>query len=218
MIPANEWWEILQNYSVSVFPAQALFYVLAIGVLTVFFLKSEEIANRVIKGYFVLAFGWIGIVFFLLLGKKLPAHNAQTFLFLSLSMLFAIDYFCNTIQFKLPPVGWRRTAMIVGFGLVMAYPLVGILQGRPSSKWIIPGTFPCPTTAMALVFMATMFPIRRRWLYMITMCLMLIWAIPFPIMIQIPQFGVYEDGIMLAIGTYSLLMMVLNWKKVRDEK
>ncbi len=219
MIPANEWWSNLQNYSVTVFPSQILFYILAIGMLAVFFQKPNKITNRVIKGFFVLAFGWIGIVFFLLLGQKLPAHNAQSFLFLLLSVLFALDLFTNTSQFIMPQAGWRRTATIIGFGFVMvAYPLIGILQGHPASKWIIPGTFPCPTTALALVFMASTFPVRNRWLYLITSSLLLVWAIPFPIMIQIPKFGVYEDGILVAMGIYSIIMLIINWKRTGGER
>jgi len=217
MIPANEWWAILQNYSVSVFPAQILFYLLAIGVLGVFFRHPGIIANRVVKGFLALVFGWIGVVFFLIHGQGLPAHNAQVFLFLSLSVSFFIDLLIDNNQFLLHSTGWRRTATLIGFGLVMfVYPLIGLLLGHPASKWIIPGTFPCPTTALALIFMSTTFPIKRQWLYLITLGLLLIWAIPFPIMIQIPQFGVYEDGVMLAAGIYALIVLPLNWKKSKD--
>ncbi|MBU0512902.1 MAG: hypothetical protein KJ638_14540 [Chloroflexi bacterium] len=214
MISANEWWAVLQNYSLSIFPTQIVFYLLAVAMLAVFFTQHETSANRVIKGGFVLAFGWIGIVFFLLLGQELPAHNAQAFLFLSLSVLFAVDFFTNTYQFSMPRAGWQQTLTMIGFGLVMAYPLFGILLGRPASRWIIPGTFPCPTVALALVFMATMLPSRNRWLYLITLGLLLLWAIPFPIMIQIPQFGVYEDSIMLLMGLYSLGMLIRNWRLI----
>jgi hypothetical protein len=34
-------------------------------------------------------------------------------------------------------------------------------------------------------------------------------------MIQIPQFGVYEDGIMLAMGLYALVMLIINWGRSR---
>jgi len=214
MISTNGWWAALQNYSLSIFPTQIVFYLLAVVMLVVFFTQQGTIANRVIKGGFVLAFGWIGIVFFLLLGQEFPAHNAQAFLFLSLSALFAIDSFANTYQFSMPRAGWRKTLTIAGFGLVMAYPLFAIFLGRPASHWIIPGTFPCPTVALALVFMATTFPSRNRWLYLITLGLLLLWAVPFPIMIQIPQLGVYEDSIMLLMGLYSSGMLIRNWKRI----
>jgi len=119
----------------------------------------------------------------------------------------------------MPGNRWQRIATKVGFALILGvYPLIALLQGRPFSQWIIPGTFPCPTTALALVFMATTSSARRRWLYLVTVCLLLIWAVPFPIMIQIPRFGVYEDSIMLAIGIYSLIMLIANARKAKREK
>jgi len=216
VIPANEWWAIIQNYSESVYPAQILFYLLIVVALAVFLRQPGKIANRVVKGLLALVFGWIGLIFFLIRGQGLPAHNAQAFLFLSLSVCFLIDLLTDNTQFLLHPSGWRRTVTLIGFGLVMlVYPLTGFLLGHPASRWIIPGTFPCPTTALALIFMVTTFPDRLRWLYLVTLCLLLVWAIPFPIMIQIPQFGVYEDGIMLATGIYALILLPINWKKSR---
>ena len=218
MIPPNEWWSIIHNYGSTVFPAQIVFYLAAIGALVMFFRRPGLTADRVIKGFIAFSFGWIGSVFFLLLGQKLPAHNAQSFLFLSLSALFVLDLLTGNSRFIMPETGWKRTATMVGFALTLgAYPLFALLQGRPFSKWIIPGTFPCPTTALALVFMATTFPTRRRWLYLVTVCFLLIWAVPFPIMIQIPRFRVYEDSIMLATGIYSLIMLVVNARRARGE-
>lgn len=54
---------------------------------------------------------------------------------------------------------------------------------------------------------------RRRWLYFVTLGFLLLWAIPFPIAIQIPQFGAYEDGIMVATGVLALLTLVVNWRR-----
>jgi hypothetical protein len=218
MIPVNEWWAVLQNYNQTIFPAQIIFYLLAVAVLILFNRGDEKVANRVVKGFFVLAFAWIGIMFFLVLGQNLPAHNIQAILFLSLSVLFAVDLFTDTTRFSIPPTPLRRILTLAGFGLILAYPLVSILLGRPPAKWIIPGTFPCPTTALVLIFMATTFPTRRRWLYTITLGLLLIWAVPFPIMIQIPKFGVYEDSIMLAAGIYSLIVYVIYWVKITRKR
>jgi len=210
MIPANEWWAVLQNYNETIFPAQIALYLLAAGVAGIFIWKPGEVASHLAKGYFALAFGWIGIVFFLALGQELPAHNAQAFLFLSLAGLFSLDLVTNTSSFRMPGEGWRKTATLAGFGLALAYPLVGLLAGRPPSGWIIPGAFPCPTTALALIFMTTATLQKRRWLYLVTLGLLLLWAIPFPILIQIPQFGAYEDGIMVVLGVYALVGWLLR--------
>ena len=214
MLPTNEWWAVLQNYNLTIFPTQIVFYMLAVAMLVVFFTQQETIANRVIKGGFALAFGWIGVVFFLLLGQELPTYKPQAFLFLSLSVLFAMDSFTSTYRFSMPRAGWRKTLTLAGFGLVMAYPLLAIILGRSASQWIIPGTFPCPTVGLVLIFMATTFPAKHRWLYLLTMGLLLLWAIPFPIMIQLPKYGVYEDGIMLLTGLYSFGMLIKNWKLI----
>ncbi len=193
------------NINETIFPAQVVLYLLAAGVVAAFIRKPGESTSRLAKGFLALAFGWIGIIFFLAMGQKLPAHNAQAFLFLSLAGLFSLDAVTNTSLFSMPGEGWRKTVTLAGFGLSLAYPLVGLLSGRPASAWIIPGAFPCPTTALALVFMTTTFPPKRRWLYLLTMGLLLLWAIPFPILIQIPKFGAYEDGIMVVLGIYALL-------------
>jgi len=154
MIAPNEWWAVIQGYNLAIIPAQIMLYLLAVVVAGFFIWKPGEIASRLAKGFFALAFGWIGLVFFLMLGQKLPAHNAQAFLFLSLTALFTVELLANTSPFRMPDGGWRRTATLFGFGLALAYPLVGLLASRPPSGWIIPGAFPCPTTALALVFMA----------------------------------------------------------------
>ncbi len=133
MIPANEWWAVLQHYNETIFPAQVVLYMLAVGVVGFFIWRPGELASRLAKGYFALAFGWIGLGFFLVLGQKLPAHNAQAFLFLSLAGLFALDLVTNNSPFRMPDEGWRKTVTLAGFGLALAYPLGGLLAGRPLS-------------------------------------------------------------------------------------
>lgn len=208
MIPPDQWWSIIHHYSHSIYPAQVALYLLSITAMSIFILGKSLNTQRLVKGFFVLAFGWIGGVFFLVLGGELPAHNAQAFLFLSLSGLFAWDLLTGTTQLALPSLVWQRIAILGGLALVLVgYPLIGLSLGRPTSGWIIPGAFPCPTSALALVCLSSAsLPSRRRWLYFAMMGLLLLWAVPFPILIQIPQFGVYEDGIMLAVGLTSLLV------------
>jgi hypothetical protein len=138
----------------------------------------------------------------------------QAGLFLSIAACFLVDLLTNSNRFHLPTKGWRRTVPIIGFGLVLVmYPLTGFLMGRPANQWIVPGTFPCPTTALSLLFISTAIPRKNRWLYAVLFMQLLIWAIPFPIMIQIPKYGVYEDAIMLSAGIYNIFLMVLRLKK-----
>lgn len=67
MIPANEWWQIIQQYAAAIFPAQIIFYVLALIMVFQAVKHPGDRTTKLIKGYFILVFGWIAIVFFTLL-------------------------------------------------------------------------------------------------------------------------------------------------------
>lgn len=97
---------------------------------------------------------------------------------------------------------------LIGLAMI-GYPLAGLLHGHPLSKWLIPGSFPCPTTALALVFIANASPVWLHPLHWVTFGLLLPWAIPFPPLIQIPKFGVFENGIMLASGLFALAARIV---------
>jgi hypothetical protein len=92
--------------------------------------------------------------------------------------------------------------------LVFCYPLFGIAFGHHFASLIMPGTFPCPTTALGLLMLTTALPRVNKIAYI----LLLLWAIPFPPFIQIPKYGVYEDAIMFISGVYSLILLLRYWK------
>jgi hypothetical protein len=99
--------------------------------------------------------------------------------------------------------------------VVLCYPLFSMAFGHRFPRVIIPGTYPCPTTALGLLLLTMALPRVDKIVYI----LLLFWAIVFPPFIQIPKYGVYEDGIMLLVGLYSLVMLVKHWKihRVPDE-
>lgn len=211
---ADAWWKIIENYNLSVFPAQIILYLviaLAMGLLV--FQSKKALGIALVKLALAVTFAWIGIGFFLVLGRGFMAYGASAFLFLSLAVLFAVDIFAKTITFRIPDAGWQRLTTLAGFGLVLLYPAIGFFLGNPLSRLISPGAFPCPTVAFALLAMATVLPGRNRWLMYPILTLLAIWSIPFPIFIQIPRFGVYEDSIMLAAGLYSLTMQVIYYRR-----
>jgi hypothetical protein len=92
--------------------------------------------------------------------------------------------------------------------LVFCYPLFGIAFGQHFARLIVPGTFPCPTTALGLLMLTITLPRVDKIAYI----LLLLWAIPFPPFIQIPKYGVYEDAIMFVSGVYSLILLLRYWK------
>jgi hypothetical protein len=122
--------------------------------------------------------------------------------------LFAVDLFRQKMQFSLPPSGWRSYVTVVLLVLVFCSPLFSLALGRSSASLVIPGTIPCPTTALALLVLTTALPRVDKIAYI----LLLLWAIPFPPLTNVPIYGVYEDTIMFFCGVYSLIVLVRYWK------
>ena len=208
MLPANEWWGILGAYGAAVWPAQAVFFLAGLVATAFLFWSRKPISSLLMKLYLAVSFGWISLVFFLTLGKGLAGSVFFGALFLAVAILFALDLFRRKMDFHLPEVAWQKRLTLGLTAVVFCYPLISIALGRPLQETIVPGTLPCPTTALALVLLSTSLPRVDRVLYV----LLLFWAIPFAPFIQIPRYGVYEDTIMFGVGIYSLLMLIRNWK------
>jgi hypothetical protein len=112
------------------------------------------------------------------------------------------------MQFTIPSSRWQRYATLVLALLVFSYPAFGILRGHSVTGTIIPGTFPCPTTALALILLTTALPQVDKVIYL----LLLLCAIPFTPFFQIARYGVYEDTILLTTGIYALVLLIKNWR------
>lgn len=210
---AEEWWKILENYNVSIFPAQIFLHIIAIIVTVIFFIKPEKEANIILKVYLTASFAWIGIIFFLILGTGLEANSLSAFLFILVAVFFGIDIFRNRIEFMIPEMRREKILMVIFLLMAFLYPLIGYLIGHTYPRMIFLGTFPCSTTAFALTFLAFSVPKIDLKPYI----LLLIWAIPFPIFIQIPKFGVYEDSIMLAAGILAVVFLIRYRKQLSKE-
>ncbi|UCZ56376.1 DUF6064 family protein [Desulfurispirillum indicum] len=208
MLPANEWWEILGSYGANVWPAQAIFFLAAVLIALLVFLKPGSTSNTLVRLYLALSFGWIGVVFFLALGIGLKGSYFFGSLFIIVAVLFAVDVGKQKMDFRPPIAGWQRNLTVLFMILILCYPVFSLLFGHQFPRLIVPGTFPCPTTALALLLLTFSLPQVNKVIYII----LLFWAIPFPPLIQIPKYGVYEDTIMLSVGIYSLVMLLKNWK------
>ena len=212
MIPAQEWWSIIEAYGARIWPAQIVFYIVALLLMAWLLFKPGRIQSTCTKLYLTIAFAWIGIVFFLILAKDITGHSYGNYcfgsLFIIVSILFAVDLFRQKMQFSLPPSGWRTYATVVLLILVFCQPLFSIALGRSSASLVMPGTIPCPTTALGLLVLTTALPRVDKIAYI----LLLLWAIPFPPLINLPKYGVYEDTIMFFCGVYSLIVLVRYWK------
>jgi len=73
---------------------------------------------------------------------------------------------------------------------------------------MVPGTFPCPTTALGIIFLTTAITQVDKLIFF----LLLFLAIPFKPFIQILRYGVYEDVILFVSGIYGLILY-LRMKK-----
>jgi len=212
MIGAQKWWSIIEGYGAQIWPAQAVFYIAAILLTGWLFIKPGKVQSWLTKLYLSIAFAWNGVVFFLTLARDITGESYGNYffgsLFIIVSALFALDLFRHKMQFSLPANGWIRYTTITLITLVFCYPLFGIALGHDFPRLIVPGTFPCPTTALGLLFLTTALPRVDKIAYI----LLLLWAIPFPPFIQIPKYGVYEDAIMFLSGLYSLILLLKYWR------
>jgi hypothetical protein len=207
-----EFWRIMEAYSAQIWPIQIIFYVAAILLVGWLFLKPGRLQSSFVKLYLSIAFAWNGIMFYMILAKDMAGDSYGNYffgsVFIIVSVLFAVDLFRRKMQFSLPTVRWRKYATLVLMLLVFCYPLFGIAFGHRFTSLIIPGTFPCPTTALGLLLLTTALPQIDRIIYI----LLLFCAIPFTPFFQIARYGVYEDTILFTAGIYSLALLLTYWK------
>jgi hypothetical protein len=212
MVPRDEFWNVMEAYGNGIAPAQIFFYVAAILVVGWAFLKPGKLQILFVKLYLSVAFLWNGIVFYLMLAKDLAGDSYGNYFvgsaFIVVSALFAVDCFRQKMQFSLPTVRWERNTTLALLLLVFCYPLFGTALGHSLTGLLVPGTFPCPTVALALLLLTTALPQVDRIIYI----LLLLCAIPTTPFVQIARYGVYEDTILLATGIYSLIMLCRYWK------
>ena len=208
MIPAEKWWGIIGTYGSSIWPAQIISITIAIALVIYLFVMPGKKAKQFVRIYLSFSFAWIGIVFFIIQGKGLTGNYFFGALFTVVAILYVLDIYEKKMEFCLPKTGWRKYLTILLMMIIICYPLFGMAFGHYFPKLIIVGTHPCPTAAFALLLLTTALPQVNRIIYGV----LLFWAVPFPVFIQIPKFGVYEDSIMLGIGIYSLIILITNWR------
>lgn len=211
MITAKDWWGVLTNYNNQIFPLQFIVMGTAAVLLLFLYLKPCKITNALMKGFLSLANLWNGIMFFMILGTNLPSplRFIQGSLFIAIGIFLAIDVFTGKTELTWPHSKGVRTITVILLTLVAIYPIVGLLRGHTAVQLIYPGTVPCATTSLSLVLLSASLPKVNKIPYV----LLLIWAIPFAPLIQIPQFKVYEDSIMFIVGIYSLIALIISLRK-----
>jgi hypothetical protein len=210
MISREAFWRVLASYGARIVPAQIVLYAAAAMVVAWLAIGSGKRPQLLAKAFLGVAFAWNGIVFYLTLGSGMAGggHGNYIFgaIFILVSALFVVDLFRGRMRFTVPVSGWKRDTTWVLTLLVFCYPVFGMLRGHELAALIMPGTFPCPTTALGLLLLTTALPKVDRVIYV----LLLLCAIPFTPFFQIARYGVYEDSILLATGLYALVLLIMS--------
>jgi hypothetical protein len=211
VISRDEFWHVIEVYSAGIRPAQIVFYLSAILIVGWLYIKPGRLQSLFTKLYLSIAFAWLGIVFEFTLAKGMSGGTYGNYfvgsIFIVISGLFLVDIFRQKMQFSPAAVEWQRNITLGLLLLVFSYPLLGIAFGHRFSHLIMPGTYPCPTTALGLLLVSTAFPQVNKTIYI----LLLICAIPFT-PLYIARYGVYEDAILFTTGIYGLVLLLLHWK------
>jgi len=205
MLQKQDWWEVISNYNISIFPLQFILLGLGIATFLAFVLSPRRLWAIALKGYLIVTNLWTAFIFFLWPGRGFssPLGEAQGGLFIVISLLLIYDLIANRTELDFPREGFKRILALITLVAIFLYPLWGFLAGQEATRFIYPGTFPCPNTALALFLVITARSRKNPLLYF----LLLLWAVPFPPLVQIPKYGVYEDGIMLVLGLVMLFLL-----------
>jgi hypothetical protein len=203
----------MEAYGTGIRPAQIVFYIPGILLVGWLLLKPGRVQTLLTKLYLSIAFAWNAVVFYMILAKDIAGDSYSNcvfgFVFIVVSVLFAIDLVRQTMQFSLPLIGWQKYATLVLMLLVFCYPLFGTAFGHRFTSLIVPGSHPCPTVALGLLLLTMALPQVDKMIYI----LLLVCAIPFTPFFQIARYGVYEDMILLAVGIYSLALLLARGRE-----
>jgi hypothetical protein len=211
LVTRETFWDIMGAYGARIWPVQIIFYAAAILLVGWLLVKPGRLQSQLVKLFLSIAFAWNAIMFYMVLAAGMAggSHGNYFFgaLFVLVAVLFAVDLFKQRMQFSLPATGWRKGTTLLLAGLVFCYPVFGKLGGHALTSLIVPGTFPCPTIALALLLLTIALPRVDKVAY----SLLIFCGVPFTPFFQIARYGVYEDLILLAVGIYSLVLLVRYW-------
>ena len=213
MISAKDWWAVFTHYNETFYPMQWIVMILATALILWVFIKPSRMANRILMSFLALSNAWTGMMFFIIIGTGLPSplRFIQGSLFVVIGLLLGIDAISGKTEIKLSNQKIEKNITLLLLFVIATYPFIGMLRGHSVYQLVYPGTLPCATTALTLLLLSTALPNTNKGAYI----LLLIWAIPFAPLIQIPVFKVYEDIIMFVIGLYSLIALIVKSRKER---
>lgn len=204
MVTAEEWTRLLEAYSAAIWPAQIIIYAISIVVSVCFIFQPQKRCNNTLKLYFALTFAWNGVMWFFIHGREVDGTGYGNFFigvtFLLIAARFFRDLNKQKMIAKLPAARSIRLSILGLLLIVWSYPLLGWAFGHNINRWLFPGTFPCPTLALAILYLVLTLPNVDHVIFIPILLL----AIPPAIFIQITKYRVYEDLVLLVCGFFGL--------------
>jgi hypothetical protein len=204
---AGMFWNRVSAYNEALWPVHIIMTVAAAFLTVRVFTKPGPRTDVRMKVFLSYAFAWNGIVFFLLFVRNPISMAIGAPLFLTISILFAVDSFARSTEFRLPRAKWRRVLTFLWLALVALYPLIGwVFLGHAYPSILLP-MFPCPLTVFAIALIAAAAPKADKKVFVA----LLPWAL-----LGLPKcFGAldcYEDCVLFVSGLYGLIVLITNWK------
>ena len=206
-------WNHVVTYNETLWPVQAVMIVAAAVLTYRVFAAPGPRTDVWMKAFLSFAFAWNSIVFFVLFMRNPISMVTGTPLFMTISILFAVDIFTRRTEFKLPDAKWNKALTVFWLSLVALYPLIGwALVGHAYPNMLLP-LFPCPLTVFAIALVAAAAPRVDKKVFVA----LLPWAL-----MGLPKclgaLVCYEDCILFAAGVYGLIVLIRNWKARPAEK
>ncbi len=210
MIEKAEWWRIITDYLESILPTQYIFFAIAIILVFLLFGKRFRLASRLMNLYLSIAFFWSGTVFFLGYGRGVTGETYGNYffsvVFVTLAVFYLIDFFRQKTVYELRTV----VRKILVLGMILLYPIIGLVAHQDFLLASFVGTMPCPTVALALLL--AVFAVNKP--HPVALFFMLLWAIPSTPFLQIGRYAVYEDILLFLSG----LFFLFHWITTRSHK
>lgn len=203
----NQFLNVFKNYNQSVFPAQIIFYLIAIVCVYLIF-KPIKQKGKIISAILSFFWIWIGIVYHIIFFSTI--NKAAYFfgiLFIIQGMIFFIYGFIkNKIDFKF----FKNISNYIGFFFIfyalIIYPIIGHLLGH---QYPYSPTFglPCPTTIFTfgvLLFVSKKIPF-------LVLIIPFLWSIiGFSAALNL---SIYEDFGLLLAGILGFILLLMQNKK-----
>lgn len=204
---SEQFFEVFKNYNQAVWPAQVVFYLLAIAAIYMAVRPASK-SGRIISGLLAFLWLWMGVVYHLLF---FAAINKAAYLFgavfiLQGILLLVFGLIQRKLSFKFRPDVFGITGLILILYALIVYPVLGNTLGH---VYPYAPTFglPCPTT----IFTFGLLLLSEK------KCPVAILAIPFLWSLvgftASFNFGIWEDTGLLIAGLLTMTLILIKNRK-----